>query len=521
MAKQTWTPRRVTRDAILVLIVLSVAVLVPVGYEASQTRRQVSEQFISNASSAAVTEFQSMGRSIEATLGLVREWGEIELIKTSDEEQMMRLLFPVFGREPLLSGISIADIDSNSLYIQVAEEGFQSSRIDASRQPRESEVTLWNKAFEQTGGYTTNSIYDPRSRPWFAPTLASDGVFWTEPYNFFTSGEIGITASSSYTRKKDNRPVVVAFDILLEEVFNKMLRMAPSENGRVFIFRRDGTLFVPESVGMDAEFRSMSDVRDLLIKKAHSSWIGEQHPAGTIVSVLHEGMTWWCGFQPMDIDRRTVWVGVMVPGSDVREQAGRRTRSLWFVGIGSLLAAVVVAFWITRRYNQAFDKVASFDADNPEASIREIIALGENRSVEFKSTMRMNLHAKKPGKEIELAWLKGVAGLLNADGGILLLGVTDSGEVTGLEQDVFENEDKCRLHFKNLIAAHLGADLSKYIRFELIPFDGKTIGVVLCAQASEPVFLKDGNKEHFYIRNGPSSDELPVSKALNYIKRRK
>ena len=51
--------------------------------------------------------------------------------------------------------------------------------------------------------------------------------------------------------------------------------------------------------------------------------------------------------------------------------------------------------------------------------------------------------------------------------------------------------------------------------------DEKTVGVVLCAQASEPVFLKDGNKEHFYIRNGPSSDELPVSKALNYIKRRK
>jgi len=133
----------------------------------------------------------------------------------------------------------------------------------------------------------------------------------------------------------------------------------------------------------------------------------------------------------------------------------------------------------------------------------------------------MNLHSKKPGKEIELAWLKGVAAFLNTDGGTLLLGVTDAGEITGLEQDVFENDDKCRLHFKNLIAAHLGADLSKYIRFELLPFDGKTVGVVLCARASEPVFLKDGNKEYFYIRNGPSSDELPVSKALNYIKRRK
>ena len=133
----------------------------------------------------------------------------------------------------------------------------------------------------------------------------------------------------------------------------------------------------------------------------------------------------------------------------------------------------------------------------------------------------MNLHTRKPGKEIELAWAKGVAGFLNTDGGTLLLGVTDDGEITGLGQDVFENEDKCRLHFKNLIARHIGAEMSKYIRFDIITLEGKTLGIVRCTRATEPVFFKDGNKEHFYIRNGPSSDELPVSKALNYIKHRK
>ncbi|HSR87730.1 MAG TPA: RNA-binding domain-containing protein, partial [Pontiella sp.] len=493
----------------------------PVAYLARQASREISEQFINNASHAAVTEFQSMAQSIEATLGLVRDWGEVELIKASDTENMKRLLFPVFGREPLLHGISIADIDGNSFYIRIAEDGFRSSRVEALRQPRESEITVWDKAFEQINNYTTNSIYDPRNRPWFAPALASERISWTEPYRFFTSGEIGITASTSYIRKKDNRQVVVAFDILLEELFNKMHSMAPSENSRVFVFKRDAKLFIPESDAADAEFRSMNDVRDPLIRKVHSRWIADRHPAGNMFPVLHEGMTWWCGFQPIDSDRRTTWVGVMVPGSDIREQAGRRSRRLWFVGVGSLLAAVVIAFWITRRYNQAFDKVAFFDAENPEASIREIIAMGENRSVEFKSTMRMNLHTKKPGREIELAWLKGIAGFLNTDGGILLLGVSDAGEITGIEQDVFENEDKCRLHFKNLVSKHIGADLSKYIRFKLVPMGEKTVGVVLCAQASEPVFLKDGNKEHFYIRNGPSSDELPVSKALNYIKHRK
>ena len=36
----------------------------------------------------------------------------------------------------------------------------------------------------------------------------------------------------------------------------------------------------------------------------------------------------------------------------------------------------------------------------------------------------MNLHTKKPGKEIEIAWLKGVTAFLNTDGGTLLIGMT-------------------------------------------------------------------------------------------------
>jgi predicted HTH transcriptional regulator len=213
----------------------------------------------------------------------------------------------------------------------------------------------------------------------------------------------------------------------------------------------------------------------------------------------------------------------MVPEQDIIGQAGKLKTKIWLIGLGSVLFAIIIATWIYRKYlHKSGDAEQNlFDINDQEASIHRIIERGEGTDVEFKSTIRMNLHTRKPGREIELAWLKGVAAFLNTNGGVLLLGVNDNGEVTGLEQDVFENEDKCKLHVKNLIGQHLGADQSKHIRFHIAPVGDRTVGIVLCQRSLEPVFLKMSKSEAFYIRNGPSSDELPVSMALNYIKNRK
>ena len=75
-------------------------------------------------------------------------------------------------------------------------------------------------------------------------------------------------------------------------------------------------------------------------------------------------------------------------------------------------------------------------------------------------------------------------------------------------------------HFKNLVNRHIGAELSKYLRFRIYRVDGLQVGVVACRRSLEPVYLKFGDKEAYYIRNGPSSDPLPVSKVVAYIKSR-
>lgn len=513
--------KRFSRDIIIVLAVLSIAIVTPIAFLASQARRNISEQYIFNASNQAIGQFRALAQSMEVTLGLMRDWSATGRITLKKDEGLTELFFPVFAQNPLLYGISLATIEGDSFYIHRQGDGFFSRKTAFGKKENNAIETDWSVAHVPSNPISTNSTFDPRTRAWFSPALVSPNIHWTEPYSFFSTENVGITASVSFLRKADKQPQVIAFDVLLDQTFDKIIKLAPSRNSRIMIFRHDKQLYIPGTKDHRPEFMTLNKVPDALIRKVHSNWTGENELANRVIKVFHEGAVWWCGFQPLKIDNPTTWVGVMIPETDILEQAGKRSFHLWIIGFMSLLVVVALTFWIVHRNRRPFEVAVQFDMNNPEASVHRLIAEGEHRSVEFKSTMRMNLHSKKPGKEIELAWMKGVAGFLNTDGGILLIGITDDGEITGLERDVFENEDKCRLHFKNLISKHIGADQSKHIRFILVKIDDKTVGVVRCARSEDPVFLKDGNKEHFYIRNGPASDELPVSQALNYIKHRK
>ena len=126
----------------------------------------------------------------------------------------------------------------------------------------------------------------------------------------------------------------------------------------------------------------------------------------------------------------------------------------------------------------------------------------------------------KNGKEIELAWLKSAVAFMNTEGGTVLIGIGDEGEILGTEPDGFENEDRCRLHLKNLVNHHIGAEFSQLIRFQVRAIDGKRIVAVQCERSARPVFLRAKNTEAFLIRSGPSSVGLSPREVLEYVQNR-
>ena len=163
----------------------------------------------------------------------------------------------------------------------------------------------------------------------------------------------------------------------------------------------------------------------------------------------------------------------------------------------------------------------SGNKDPDSERIKSLISSGEGDRVEFKSTLRWNLKADRSDKRIDKAWLKTVAAFLNTDGGALLVGVEDNGDIMGIEADHFENEDKYLLHVNNRIKQHIGLEHAGFIRYQLLAVDQQKVLLVECQPSQSPVFLKIDKEEEFYIRIGPGSRSLSTSEVLAYVTNRR
>jgi len=151
---------------------------------------------------------------------------------------------------------------------------------------------------------------------------------------------------------------------------------------------------------------------------------------------------------------------------------------------------------------------------------KDIIKAGESDKVEFKSTLRLNLYTGKFGKEIEHAALKTIAAFLNTWGGILFIGVNDRQEISGLENDKFENDDKALLHLTQMVNDRMGSHFMQFINCGIESIDSNKIMRVDISPSNQPAYLTNNNEEYFYVRTGPSTTDLKPSMIYDYIENR-
>lgn len=157
----------------------------------------------------------------------------------------------------------------------------------------------------------------------------------------------------------------------------------------------------------------------------------------------------------------------------------------------------------------------------------EAIRSGETAAVEFKASMLYDFDTGQKNPALGASILKTIAAFMNTGGGVIYVGVTDGGDVQGIECDYklagkHANWDGWSQALSNMInKIEMAAPFSyvSYNRVELKNGRGNPCDIAKIAvlQAQIPAWIKVDGRPTLFVRQGPTSKPLDARDAAAYV----
>jgi hypothetical protein len=186
-------------------------------------------------------------------------------------------------------------------------------------------------------------------------------------------------------------------------------------------------------------------------------------------------------------------------------------KTIFYSVVGTLLGLLTAGIYSSLSSRLRYIQQLS---EELEKDVKTLISQGESSSLEFKSSFRWDIKQSKVNRALEFVILKTIAGFMNINGGTLLIGVADNGQIIGLEKDYQSLKKTDRDGFEQAIitslSTNLGTDLCQYVRIVFHSVSGHDICRVIVIQAPRAVFIKHEGNTKFYTRTGKLRNTLQV-----------
>jgi len=185
--------------------------------------------------------------------------------------------------------------------------------------------------------------------------------------------------------------------------------------------------------------------------------------------------------------------------------------------------------FVTKIFDQELNQIRVVPKESEMDSLLNLIKKGESESLEFKSTLRVPLQGgggPEMFNSLEFACVKSVAALLNTkNGGNLLIGVGDSGEIIGVNRDYesskkIADRDGFQLHFRQLLRSQINELSPNEVSISFFEINNKDIVKVGCPPATKMRYVNRNSQKVLFVRDGNATRELRIEELLDFVKTR-
>ena len=179
------------------------------------TAHNNAEKLFAQASNSVQSELRHIYDDVKQVLHSVRTFRGSNMFDPVNTRSANNLFVNYMKQYPFVTSINIGDSAGNGYLILRMGDQLR-NRIT---RPDEKGWVAWfilGAGGEIVSTERLRDNYDPRTSPWYRNSISREEIFWSDPYIFRTTRDVGVTASMRIDNRTDKE--VIGADIKLEDL---------------------------------------------------------------------------------------------------------------------------------------------------------------------------------------------------------------------------------------------------------------------------------------------------------------
>jgi len=376
----------------LIILLIAIGLLIYLIRDLRQTEKHLADSLINKTMNYTKMKLDNLFSVSESVIDIISEQVSMG-VSIEDEGLMIEQLSPTLAKHKHLRYIVFVTPDTFE-YAVFIEKG---KIIDRMRRQNKWGPTAFYKSWElDSASYSwkkekewqIEEFVDPTFRMWYKGAMKSESreLFWSGPFKYPVTGELGLAISRKWTQPGEQKYNIIGLGILLTQIseYTQQLRISP--NGQVFILSDQGKYI---GLPLDERLSDEKEIVDNLLKHVDSTELKIQAQQYNYWKTTHkqdetsfkfdfDNEKYWGSIVKLNLSQgKHVLIGITIPESDILSELSRTKRII----IGSFIFILMLTSFLLYSYNQTKKANIVLDAKNIEISKKNAIIEEKNKDI--------------------------------------------------------------------------------------------------------------------------------------------
>lgn len=336
------------------------------------------------ASEKVAVDVQTLFANLGAIAMRESDRGRAGLIDLDRPRALNQLITPLFkDGTPITSSAVAEDTGREVLIFSSPDGGWRNRLTNPDAWGNQASFLTWDAQGNLLASERRIVDYDARRRPWFTAVMAQPataGVYWTAPYRFVSTQELGISAVVRW-QAPDTHRYAMTLDVRLMDLtgLTQKINVARSglaailtETGQVLALPRDPRFATGDAIKAEL-FKPVAGLAVAPLTAAFSAWETAGRPEVRLLRYDVDGVSWLTTFYPIHLAEQTFWVAALAPSADFVALPSDTLALGALIVLGTIVIASIAAIWLGGRLSGPIERLTVESARLGRMDLRDPI----------------------------------------------------------------------------------------------------------------------------------------------------